>query len=102
MTNLPGPMGAPFQRGQIVAVESTFPPVEALPADVEMPTGSHHVAAIEVVEQHPLQSPLCCLAQLLPEARQLASLGELIPPYLVPPDTLPSGPHHSERTQSPD
>ena len=40
-------------------------------------------------------------AQSLPEARQLASLGYLIPSRCSHPDTLPSVTNHSERAHSP-
>src|SRR5260370_23383869 len=47
-----------------------------------------------------LKSFSCRPAQTLSEARQLASLGKLIPSDLAHPDTLPSVTNHSERAQS--
>src|SRR5690348_693598 len=92
-------MGTPFQGARIVAIKTPPPAIEGLPADAEMPTGPRRIPPVEVVKQHPLQTALCRLAQLLPEARQLASLGKVTPSNLAHPDTLPSVTHHSERAQ---
>src|SRR5882762_3024848 len=88
-----------FQRGQVVTIESSLPAIERLPADAKVPTGSPHVPPIKGIEQHPLKPGLCAPAQPLPEARQLASLGKLIPSRCSHPDTLPSVTNHSERAQ---
>src|SRR5882757_5438489 len=88
-----------FQRGQVVTIESSLPAIERLPADAKVPTGSPHVPPIKGIEQHPLKPGLCAPAQPLPEARQLASLGKLIPSRCSHPDTLPSDTNHSERAQ---
>src|SRR5882757_6381189 len=90
-----------FQRGQVVTIESSLPAIERLPADAKVPTGSPHVPPIKGIEQHPLKPGLCAPAQPLPEARQLASLGKLIPSRCSHPDTLPSVTNHSERAQCP-
>src|SRR5882724_10289091 len=89
-----------FQRGQVVTIESSHPAIERLPADAKVPTGSPHVPPIKGIEQHPLKPGLCAPAQPLPEARQLASLGKLIPSRCSHPDTLPSVTNHSERAHT--
>src|SRR5208283_2501994 len=75
MTHLARPVRTLFQSGQIVAVEPPLPTIERLSTDSEVAAGPSHVPAVEAVKQYPLQTPLCCLTQLLPEARQLAGLG---------------------------
>src|SRR6516162_8265208 len=62
-----------------------------------MPAGPRRVPPVEEVKQHPLETTPCRLAQLLPEARQLASLGTVRPSNLAHSDTLPSVTNHSER-----
>jgi len=69
--------------------------------DPEVTAGLCHILSIEEIEQYPQQAPLCRFAQLLPEARQLASLGKVIPLNLAHSDTLVSVTNHSERAHSP-
>src|SRR5260370_26712907 len=57
-------------------------------------------SAVEVVEQHPLKASLGRSAQLLPEARQLASLGKVPPSNFCHADTLPSVTNHFERAHA--
>src|SRR6516162_2071009 len=64
-----------------------------------MPAGPRRVPPVEEVKQHPLETTPCRLAQLLPEARQPASLGKVRPSNLAHSDTLPSVTNHSERAQ---
>jgi hypothetical protein len=72
---------------------------KGLTANGKVPTSSRRISTVEEVEQHPLQSLLARFTYPLPEARQLASLGELIPPNLVHPDSLPGVTNHSGRAQ---
>jgi hypothetical protein len=83
-----------------VAIESPLPAVKGLTANSKVSTSSRRIATRKEVEQHPLQPLLGRFTYPLPEARQLASLGNFIPPNLVHPDTLPSVTNHSERAQS--
>jgi len=94
------PMRPPFQSGQIVTVETTLPAIKRLPTDAKVPASSPRVPTIEVVEKHPLKPRSSCPTQTLPEARQLARLGKLIPPDCSHPDTLPSVTNHSGRAQN--
>ena len=73
------PVRTPFQGGQVVAIESSFPAIKGLSADTETAASACGIPSVEVVEQHPLQASLCRSAYLLPEARQLASLGKITP-----------------------
>ena len=84
-----------------MAIESPLLAVKGLTANGKVPTSSRRISTVEEVEQHPLQSLLGRFTCLFPEARQLASLGKLIPPNLVHPDTLSSVTNHSERAQAP-
>jgi hypothetical protein len=90
-------MRALFQRAQIVTLEAPLPAIKCLSADPETAAGPRHISSMEVIEQHPLQSPLGSPAQALPEARQLARLGKLTPSDFAHPDTLQSVTNHSER-----
>src|SRR6516162_5104847 len=65
-----------------------------------MPAGPRRVPPVEEVKQHPLETTPCRLAQLLPEARQPASLGKVRPSNLAHSDTLPSVTNHSERAHA--
>src|SRR5260221_10906288 len=102
LAHLARPVRTFFQCGQVVTVESPLPAIERLPANAKVPAGSPHVPPIKGIEQHPLKPLPSRFANSLPEARQLASLGKLIPPNLVHPDTLPSVTNHSERAQESD
>ena len=82
-----------------MTVEAPLPAIEGLPTNPEMPAGARGASAIEVIKQHPLQPVLGRPIDLLPEARQLASLGKLPPPNVCHTDTLPSVTNHSERAQ---
>src|SRR5258708_1009828 len=99
LAHLVRPVRTLFQSGQIVTAESPLPAIERLPADTKVSARSPYVPAIEEVEQHPLKPGLRCPTQALPEARQLAGLGNLHPPDCSHPDTLPSVTNHSERAQ---
>src|SRR6266702_5715571 len=90
-------MRTTFQGGQIVAIKSSLPAIKGLSADAETAAGACGIPSVEVVEQYPLQASLCRSAYLLPEARQLASLGKITPLDFLHPDTLPSVTNHSER-----
>src|SRR5437667_6633718 len=91
------PVRTPFQGGQVVGIESSFPAIKGLSADTETAASACGIPSVEVVEQHPLQASLCRSAYLLPEARQLARLGKITPLDFLHPDTLPSVTNHSER-----
>src|SRR5882724_4519305 len=93
------PMRALFQGRHVVAVEAPLPAIKCLSADRETAAGPRRISSIEVIEQHPLQPPLRCPAQALPEARQLARLGKVTPSNLAHPDTLQSVTNHSGRAQ---
>src|SRR5258706_149459 len=93
------PMRALFQGRHVVAVEAPLPAVKRLPADRKAAAGPRRISPMEVIEQHPLQPPLRCPAQALPEARQLARLGKVTPSNLAHPDTLQSVTNHSGRAQ---
>src|SRR6266478_3086447 len=94
-----GPMRAPFQGAEIVTVKAAFPAIKRLSADPKVTAGPRRIPAVEEIEQHPLKPRLRGPTQLLPEARQLAGLGNLNPPDYSHPDTLPSVTNHSERAQ---
>src|SRR5712672_3800280 len=93
-------MRALFQGRHVVAVEAPLPAIKCLSADRETAAGPRRISSIEVIEQHPLQPPLRCPAQALPEARQLARLGKVTPSNLAHPDTLQSVTNHSGRAQN--
>src|SRR5215472_16174314 len=86
-----------FQRADLMAIEAPLPAIEGLPADSEMSAGACGAPTIEVIKQHPLQPVLGGPTALLPEARQLTSLGKLPPSNVWHADTLPSVTNHSER-----
>src|SRR5258708_36945779 len=94
-------MRALFQGRHVVAVEAPLPAIKCLSADRETAAGPRRISSIEVIEQHPLQPPLGCPAQALPEARQLARLGKVTPCDFAHPDTLQSVTNHSGRAQAP-
>src|SRR5260370_30298719 len=92
-------MPVPFQGAEIVTVKAALPPIKRLSADPKVTAGPRRIPAVEEIEQHPLKPRLRGPTQLLPEARQLAGLGNLNPPDYSHPDTLPSVTNHSERAQ---
>src|SRR5258708_21813855 len=93
-------MRAPFQGAEIVTVKAALPAIKRLSADPKVTAGPRRIPAVEEIEQHPLKPRLRGQTQLLPEARQLAGLGNLNPPDYSHPDTLPSVTNHSERAQA--
>ncbi len=88
LTHPARPMRVPFEGAEIVPIKAPLPAIKRLPADPKATAGPRRILAVEKIEQHPLQPPLCCPANLLSEARQLARFGNLIPPKCSHPDTL--------------
>src|SRR6185437_3016698 len=94
----PGAARAVLELGQSAVFKTPLPAIEGLPADAEVAAGERGVAAMAAVPFEPFQPHPRRPAQFafLPEARQLARLGD---PLGLHAFTLPSSvTHHSERT----
>src|SRR3990172_9973136 len=66
-----------FQSREIVRIVPPPPAVEGLPADTEMAAGKGGIPTVLEIMGHPLQPENPGSAQLAPQARQLARLGNL-------------------------